>query len=154
MIYTSYFAKIKNFPDNYIPIAISRGIPKWYDGLVYQDLAPSFNILKEYENSTLSEEEKEVRYDERYKNEILGKMDLIKLGDDINRLLSLKENETYIWAREDINIVFLCYEKSEESCHRKLVSEWLNKRRIPCREISKEDFEKFEIEKEEKDAER
>ncbi len=32
-IYTSYFANLKNIPDNIVPISICRRSPKGYDGI-------------------------------------------------------------------------------------------------------------------------
>lgn len=47
-IYTSYFAMMRNFPENIIPIAICAKPPTWYEGLVYKKLAPSYDILMQY----------------------------------------------------------------------------------------------------------
>lgn len=40
MIYTSYFANVKNLPSEVIPIAICGGVPEWWCGLQYRKLAP------------------------------------------------------------------------------------------------------------------
>ena len=49
MIYTSYFAQIRNLPNNIIPIAICGGIPQWYSGLWYKKLAPKYKFFICYE---------------------------------------------------------------------------------------------------------
>ena len=36
MIYTSYFAKMKDLPDNIVPISIAGKSPDWYNGLEYK----------------------------------------------------------------------------------------------------------------------
>lgn len=49
MIYTSYFANVKNLPSGMIPIAICGGVPEWWCGLQYKKLAPKrgfFRITK------------------------------------------------------------------------------------------------------------
>ena len=46
MIYTSYFAKIKELErNNIIPISICAKVPDWYKGLQYKKLAPKIWIL-------------------------------------------------------------------------------------------------------------
>ena len=49
MIYTSYFAQIRNLPNNIIPIAICGGIPQWYSGLWYKKLTPKYKFFICYE---------------------------------------------------------------------------------------------------------
>ena len=44
-IYTSYFAKLKFFPKDLIPISICAKAPSWYDGLQYKKVAPTYDIL-------------------------------------------------------------------------------------------------------------
>ena len=48
MIYTSYFGMLKKIPPEITPIAICRGIPGWYDGKRYSDLAPSYETLSNW----------------------------------------------------------------------------------------------------------
>ena len=36
MIYTSYFAKVKDLPKSIVPIAICGKSPDWWDGLEYK----------------------------------------------------------------------------------------------------------------------
>ena len=45
-IYTSYFANLKNLPDNVCPISICGKAPDWYKGLQYKKLAPT-NVRNE-----------------------------------------------------------------------------------------------------------
>ena len=45
MIYTSYFAKLKKFPENFQPIAICQFPPKWYTGPSIKIFAPNSDIL-------------------------------------------------------------------------------------------------------------
>lgn len=103
MICTSYFAAQKERENT---VAICRGVPAWYKGPVYLELAPSWDILMEYKNSEQSHEDK-VRYAERYRNEVLHLLSPQKVYDDLN------------------GKILLCYEKTGDFCHRHLVAKWL-----------------------------
>lgn len=48
MIYTSYFAQLRNMPENIIPISICGKAPDWYDGLQYKKLAPKYGFFTEW----------------------------------------------------------------------------------------------------------
>lgn len=48
MIYTTYFAKLRNLPSNIIPISICAKAPSWYTGLQYKKLAPKYNFFTEW----------------------------------------------------------------------------------------------------------
>lgn len=101
-IKTSYFAKYKE-PNG---ISICAKTPSWFTGDEYKPLAPSYDILMEYKNSTLSKEEKEYIYIRRYKTEILSKLDCESVYNDLK------------------GRVMLCYEKSDVFCHRHIVAQW------------------------------
>lgn len=49
MIYKSYFAQLRNMPENVIPISICGKVPDWYDGLQYKKLAPKYGFFTEWE---------------------------------------------------------------------------------------------------------
>lgn len=112
-IYTSYFAKSYQFPDDrYSCIAISVGIPKAIKvNKSYKKLAPSWDIIQEYKNNGGDIE----RYKSRYYNEVLNKLDVCEVYKDLEKLSDGKD------------IVLLCYEgiKNNDFCHRHLVSHWL-----------------------------
>jgi hypothetical protein len=63
MIQTSYFGKAASLPN---AVAISQGIPKWYNGARYKPLAPSWDIIR------LKDPE---LYKKRYYQEVLSKLD-------------------------------------------------------------------------------
>lgn len=96
---TSYFSRAGKHPD---AVAICRGIPKWYTGKTYQDLAPSWGLVKETDM---------VVYEQKYMSEVLAKLDPQKVLDD---LMAMSQNP-----------ILLCYEKPEDYCHRHLVAKWL-----------------------------
>ena len=95
MIQTSYFAKAASLPN---AVAISQGIPKWYNGARYIPLAPSWEIIH------LKDPE---LYKKRYYQEVLSKLDPGKVASDLD------------------GCILLCHEKDNTFCHRRIVAEWL-----------------------------
>lgn len=150
MIYTSYFGKLKKMPENFHTIAICQYPPKWYDKAVYKKLAPTPNILNTYKKHVNENPQYwEDWYNEQYKKEVLDTLpssnallrQLISLfpqGEWLN--MSRNCGETPIWNSLNEHIVLLCFEKDGDFCHRKLVSDWLNEKGIPCREANDGDF--------------
>lgn len=103
MIYTSYFANQRKLA-HLKKVSISRFPPKWFQADEYAlELAPSKELLNEYKNGNVSDEE----YDEIYKQETLSKL-----------------NPEDIFHKYD-GAVLLCYEKTGDFCHRNIVSQWL-----------------------------
>jgi len=108
-IYTSYFGNLRNLRD-YTPVAISRGVPQWYTGKVYQKVAPPYELLRQ----GISRDEYLGRY--------LMMLDRIGFVDIWNDL-------TAIPKFQGKPLVLLCYEslkKPGEWCHRTMLSEWMN----------------------------
>lgn len=118
MNFTSYFAKLAHlYTTDVVPVAITAKIPEWYNGLVYQKLAPSYDILMEYKNTA----NRDV-YIQRFKNEILAKLDPKIV---FNELMTLTNGRPFC---------LVCYEKPDSFCHRHLVAEWLTENGYPCKE--------------------
>ena len=46
MIYTTYFSKVKDLPENVIPISICGKAPDGWTGLQYKKLAPKYSFFK------------------------------------------------------------------------------------------------------------
>ena len=103
-MWTSYFAKHKQRGDG---ISICAKKPAWWKGEEYKALAPTYSILMEYKNSTLPKQEREEVYIGRFEKEILSKLDPAKVYED------LKDK------------VMLCYEVSDDFCHRHLAAKWI-----------------------------
>lgn len=95
MIQTSYFAKAAALPN---AVAISQGIPKWYNGKRYKPLAPSWEMIH------LKDPE---LYRKRYYEEVLSKLDPKQVAADLD------------------GCILLCHEKDSIFCHRRIVAEWL-----------------------------
>lgn len=136
MIYTSYFAKLKDLPENFHPLAICLSPPKWYRGPIYQSLAPNWDILNEYKQSSLSQEEKETIYRKRYQEEILN-----NLPNTPTLLYTMERLTGGSATSEDEHIVLLCYERPNDFCHRHESAKELTKRGVPVRELTKADLE-------------
>ena len=109
MIYTGYFAKLKEYKKNgLIPISITRFPPKWFEGEQCQDLAPSAELLKKYKDMYMDEEHFEIHY-----NEMLSQIDVLKIVEE---------------AVKGRDVVLCCFEKSDDFCHRHLLAKWLNEK--------------------------
>lgn len=136
MIYTSYFAKIKSIPDNYVAIAICLKVPTWFNGVSSTLLSPSYSILKQWQNN-----HDELSYKRRFVYEILERLDpyetiegLIKsLPKDIQDKINSYDYKIY--NNPDFHIVLLCYESSEKFYHRHIVSKWFRLYGISCEEL-------------------
>lgn len=122
MIYTSYFANVKNLPSGIIPIAICGGVPGWWCGLQYKKLAPKQEFFNEWKNSGDNG-----YYIKCYYEQVLSHLDPAQVYRELNKFVE------YTGSCAD-NIALLCYEKPEDFCHRHLVAEWFNKNGIVCKE--------------------
>lgn len=117
MAYTSYFAKIRKFPKDIVPIGIAVFNPKGYKGLVYKKLAPTPQILN---NWKLNKNEEE--YIRCYKHQILDNLDANIVFEE---LVALSKTN---------NFALCCYEKSEDFCHRHIVADWFRSNGIVIEE--------------------
>lgn len=96
--------------DLYLTYAISgnRGVDANYEGKCYKALAPKKSFWKIWHNNigTITEEENNKFYIEEYYKQVLSKLDVKKVFDDL-----------------EFGIL-LCYEDANEFCHRHIVSAW------------------------------
>ena len=111
-MYTSYFANMRKLPEDMVFIAITVSPPKWFNGKVYKNLAPTWDILKSYKETGNEEE-----FKQRFYNEVLNKLDINKVVEDLKQLSGVSDLS---------NVCLLCYEKSDSFCHRHLVSDFLS----------------------------
>jgi uncharacterized protein (DUF488 family) len=99
MIFTSNFKIAGHLPQ---AVAISRGIPRGWQGRTYKPLAPAWTLVK------LTDNEQFIRL---YRAQVLDRLDaaevLREMGAD--------------------NFVLLCWEPPGEFCHRRVVAAWLQK---------------------------
>lgn len=102
MIYTSYYANLRNIPDHIRPIAISSTIPEGMVLTWWPEFAPTWTMRTQYKK-TGDRETFRRRYMER-----LGRIDLSGLAQKFPRG----------------DVVLLCYEKDPVTCHRSILAEW------------------------------
>lgn len=101
-LYTSYFSHCSYGPKT---VAICRRVPDWYTGRRCMLLAPSYELLWNYKNGWVTEDE--------YREEYLNYLDSI----GIDRALSeLKDGD-----------ILLCWEGKGKFCHRHILASWLMK---------------------------
>ena len=113
MIYTSYFAKLKELEKhNIIPISICGKAPDWYKGLQYKKLAPKYGFFMEWKKNHDND-----YYIEHFQKEVLDGLDILEV---VRNFIDISNNE----KKNDIALI--CYEKPSDFCHRHLVAEWLN----------------------------
>ena len=108
-IYTSYFAMMRHFPENILPIAICAKPPMWYEGAVYKKLAPTYSILMDYKSNPDVDS-----YTERFCKDILNNLDASTVIKELEQIADGKD------------VALLCFEKPSDFCHRQLVAKWLN----------------------------
>ena len=109
MLHTSYFAKVRTFPSTLTPIGISLWPPHWFTGESYPLLSPSRDLLNAYKAGGCTQAE----YRFRYYDETLSRLDPASVYKDL--------------CAKGEDVAILCYERTGEFCHRRLVAEWLEK---------------------------
>lgn len=134
MLYTTYFANVKNLPDNVTAVAICGKSPDWWEGLEYKKLAPRwsfFSVWKETQDNDY--------YIKHFNEEVLNELNITKVTTDLQLLLPYEVREKMtdsVWNDENFHLALVCYEKPEAFCHRHLVSDWLNQFGFRCVEWS------------------
>lgn len=117
-IYTSYFGNLKNISKDIVPIAICGKSPNWYEGLEYKKLAPKYKFFMEWK-----ENKDNNFYIKHYYDEVLNKLYQENVLKDLYNLSDGKD------------VVLLCYEKSNDFCHRHLFRRWYNIEENKIKEI-------------------
>lgn len=117
MIYTSYFSSKKYNKEDGISIARYN---KFWDGEIYPLLYPSICLLTWWKRMPTNFQQSK-KYQDQYK-EAYYEENLSKLNP-------------HIVAAELEGKVLLCYEKSEDFCHRHIVAEWLERYGYEVKEL-------------------
>lgn len=108
MIYTGKFSEIKIYEKaGLTPVSIAGKAPNTYKGVQFKILAPKYSWWKEWHDNHLSND----WYKAKYQETVLNMLDPRIIAQKLQVLGN--------------NVVLLCYEDSEEFCHRHLVSQWL-----------------------------
>ena len=129
MIYTSYFAQIRNFPENVIPIAICGGLPQWYSGLWYKKVAPKYKFFMEWKENHDNE-----FYIEHFNKEVLEPLDRVIVLNEIQLLIPEEiraQMDAPVWRSDSVHVALICYEKPEDFCHRHLVAKEFGMEYVP-----------------------
>ena len=108
MIFTSNFKIAGRLPQ---AVAISRGIPRGWQGRRCKALAPPRDLIKIMEPE---------RFIALYRAQVLDKLDPMKVIRDLG----------------GDNFIMLCWEAPGEFCHRRVVAAWLRK----CTGVLVEEF--------------
>lgn len=118
MIYTSYFANLKNLPCTVTPIAICGKTPDFYCGLTYKKLAPKYSFFKIWKETHDND-----YYIKHFNKLVLDELNADKVVEELSELSSTED------------FALICYEKPGDFCHRHLVADWLNKYGYKCKEF-------------------
>jgi uncharacterized protein (DUF488 family) len=97
---TSFFAKYRGDKGCNIALYPVKG----FRGISYPDLYPSWYYVMEYKKTGNKE-----AYIKEYYTEVLNKLDPQKVYDELN------------------DYTLLCYEKSGDFCHRRVVADWIER---------------------------
>lgn len=124
VIYTTYFANVKNLPSNIIPIAICGRSPEWWNGLEYKRLAPKWEFFKVWKENHDND-----FYIREFKAQVLDKLN----AKSVVRELSQK-------VTDGNDVALVCYEKPLDFCHRHLVSAWLRRNGFESKEWEPEEL--------------
>ena len=124
MIYTTYFAKLKSLPKDITPISICGWPPAGYSGPEYRTLAPKYDFFKQWKETGDNN-----FYIKCYNEQVLSKLNPDRVVADLYFQINKAPNSC--------DIALVCYEKSEDFCHRHLVAKWLNTHGFECREYDK-----------------
>jgi uncharacterized protein YeaO (DUF488 family) len=116
LIYTSYFSSRKYEPKD--GVAIARWCSFW-PGRKFDALVPSEELLLWWKSLPIKDQlqaEAKQHYENLYREQTLNKLDPSKVAKKL-------EGKT-----------LLCYEKSEDFCHRHIVAKWLRENGFACEE--------------------
>lgn len=132
MLYTSYFAQIKNLPPNIIPVSICGKAPDWYRGLQYKKLAPRYGFFSAWKRNHDND-----FYVRHFNAEVLRGLNPTRVVSELWYLLSEEiraQMRVPFFDNPDWHVALVCYERPEVFCHRHLVADWLSQAGFACRE--------------------
>lgn len=122
MLHTTYFAKMKDIPEDCIKLIITRFPPKWLDikkhpnTYIVKSLAPSKELLLKYKQNNDWN-----WYIEEFSKEMLGMTSLL-----CRLKLALLQGK---------DICLICYEKDCTRCHRSLLGQYFQRFGIEWKEL-------------------
>lgn len=112
MYYTSYYGNRQLNPDRHFLVRISNSAPAGFhvDHVINEAIPDWDTLIKPYKEGSLNE----IDYTLKYKKQLSNKM--------FNILLELDDIKA---NAKDKDVVFLCYEKPSDFCHRHVFAQWL-----------------------------
>lgn len=118
MLYTSYYGNPHLDSDKAFLVRISNSAPGGFPlNFVFQEAIPSWEtIVGPYKDGTITENDFVIRY----RRQIESKMFTVLLTLD-----AIREQAKTLGLQD---IVFLCYEKPRQFCHRRVFAEWLQEK--------------------------
>lgn len=127
-MFTGYFARLKIYKEQgLIPVAICGKSPDWYDGFQYKKLAPKWAFFKEWKDGAHKGDN--AYYCKHFKEEVLDTLDVEMVKKELEQFGPLDK------------LILLCYEKTGDFCHRRLVADWFCGNGIGCIEfLTKQDL--------------
>lgn len=128
MLYTTYFSKLRDLPDDIVPVAICGKKPGWFIGAHYAKLAPKYRFFMEYKKN-----HDVCYYVDHFNSEVLSHLDPQKVHQE---LVQLTGND---------NIALVCYESPEKFCHRHLVRNWFMSHGVFIKEFQEEKFKVWQV---------
>lgn len=111
-IYTTYFANLRNVPENSVVISIAQYNPKGINIPRFIDFAPGQGLLTMYKQGEITEQE----YTERY----------MQMLSNLPNLAKIRAHMAKYTADQDKSLVFVCYEGKNKFCHRHLVAQFFS----------------------------
>lgn len=146
--YTSYYGNYKNIPTDYYCVGISRYCPDGFkDNPDYKNFlfvkdnifAPTKDLLEDMKSGNETEEGYKRRYVEHLLSQF-GEGHMYNSFEDFINAISDNFSDKYQ------AIVFLCYEKPNDFCHRHILRNLMNRIfHIPCEELIVEEKKKETI---------
>jgi hypothetical protein len=117
LIHTSYFSSRKYKSED--GIAIARWCSFW-SGPTFKALAPNESLIEWWKSLSAKDREKADNkdyYEKRYRQQTLSSL-------DPKEVAMILEGKT-----------LLCFERSDEFCHRHIVAKWLREAGFECEEL-------------------
>lgn len=115
MIWTSSFWRCGWDPRG---VSVAKQVPKVFAGGACPELTPTWAELARF----------------RQRLELVGRDGAMReFNREFNRRLAKLDAQKI--ARELDNCILLCWEHSDEFCHRRNIRQWLRAHRVPCEEI-------------------
>ncbi len=137
--FTSYYANYNNIPKNYMCIGISRFCPEWFannelDNFMFVKdnfLAPSEELLQNYKDGKISQDQ----YKREYVTGVMTKVVTVMGYADLGEWIKAADQHFSTTVRQWDAIVFMCYERPDEFCHRHILRKMLtNVYHVQCDE--------------------